>query len=96
MSIFVHDVSLLHLTGVFDWLGDISHLVGGILLIQYQLSHATFRNCLGAYYHNVTDSSLTTPLPRLKSLYYTHMGGLAVSSSHGEERVPQLDTQQQK
>jgi hypothetical protein len=29
------------------------------------------------------DSSLTTPLPHLKSLYYTHMGGLAVSGSHG-------------
>jgi hypothetical protein len=31
----------------------------------------------------MTDSSLTTPLPHLKSLYYTHMGGLAVSGSHG-------------
>jgi hypothetical protein len=29
------------------------------------------------------DSSLTTPLPHLKSLNYTHMGGLAVSGSHG-------------
>jgi hypothetical protein len=32
--------------------------------------------------HDMTDSSLTTPLPHLKSLYYTHMGGLAVSGSH--------------
>jgi hypothetical protein len=39
----------------------------------------------------MTDSSLTTPLPHLKSLYYTHMDGLAVSGSHGEERVPQLN-----
>jgi hypothetical protein len=54
---------------------------------QYQLSHATFRNCLGAYCHYMIDSSLTTPLPHLKSLYYTHMGGLAVSGSHGQERV---------
>ncbi len=36
------------------------------------------------------DSSLTTTLPHLKSLYYTHMDGLAVSGSHGEERVPHL------
>ena len=28
--------------------------------------------------HDMTDSSLTTPLPHLKSLYYTHMDGLAV------------------
>ena len=40
----------------------------------------------------MTDSSLITPLPHLKSLYYTNMGGLAVSGSHGEERVPQLYT----
>ena len=40
----------------------------------------------------MTDSSLTTPLPHLKSLYYTHMDGLAVSGSHGRERVPQLHT----
>jgi hypothetical protein len=33
--------------------------------------------------HDMTDSSLTTPLPHLKFLYYTHMGGLAVSGSHG-------------
>jgi hypothetical protein len=31
----------------------------------------------------MTDSSLTTPLPHLKGLYYTHMDGLAVSGSHG-------------
>ena len=37
----------------------------------------------------MTDSSLTT-LPHLKGLYYTHMDGLAVSGSHGEERVPRF------
>ena len=31
----------------------------------------------------MTDSSLTTPLSHRKSLYYTHVGGLAVSGSHG-------------
>ena len=55
---------------------------------QYQLDHATFRSCLGAYCHYMIDSSLTTPLPHLKSLYYTHMGGLAMSGSHGVLRVP--------
>jgi hypothetical protein len=30
----------------------------------------------------MTDSSLTTPLPHLK-VYKHHMGGLAVSGSHG-------------
>ena len=38
VSIFVHDDSLLNLTGVFDWLGDISHLVRGILLISCRIS----------------------------------------------------------
>jgi hypothetical protein len=33
-------------------------------------------------YHDMTDSSLTTPLPHLK-VYKHHMGGLAVSGSHG-------------
>jgi hypothetical protein len=36
------------------------------------------------------DSSLTTPLPHLKSLYYTHMGGLAVSGSHGLREYTEL------
>jgi hypothetical protein len=36
------------------------------------------------------DSSLTTPLPHLKSLYYTHMGGLAVSGSHGLREFSEL------
>ena len=44
---------------------------GPILLLfelgQYQLDHATFRSCLGAYCHYMIDSSLTTPLPHLKS-----------------------------
>jgi hypothetical protein len=58
--------------------------------LQYQLDHATYRNCLGAYYHHMIDSSLTTPLPHLKSLYYTHMGGLAVSGSHGLREFTEL------
>ena len=42
------------------------------------------------------DSSLTTPLPYLKSLYYTHVGGLAVSGSHGVLRVPLWMTHSKK
>ena len=38
VSIFVHDVSLLHLTGVFSWLEDISHLIDGILLVSCHIS----------------------------------------------------------
>ena len=41
----------------------------------------------------MTDSSLTTPLPHLKSLYYTHMGGLAVSGSHGLREFFELSGQ---
>ena len=37
------------------------------LSFQYQLDHATFLNSLGAYCHYMIDSSLTTPLPHLKS-----------------------------
>jgi hypothetical protein len=36
------------------------------------------------------DSSLTTPLPHLKSLYYTHMDGLVVSGSHGLREYTEL------
>jgi hypothetical protein len=42
---------------------------------------------LGAFYHYVTDSLLTTALPHLKRLYYTHIGGLAVRGSYNKERV---------
>ena len=41
----------------------------------------------------MTDSSLTTPLPHLKSIYYTHMGGLAVSGSHGLREFAELSGQ---
>jgi len=43
----------------------------------------------------MTDSSLTTPLPHLKSLYYTHMGGLAVSGSHGLREFAELSEKQE-
>ena len=42
----------------------------------------------------MTDSSLTTPLPHRKSLYYTHMGGLAVSGSHGLREFAELSERQ--
>jgi hypothetical protein len=106
MDIFaVGEGSLLHLIFVFQslkvwqvpsWNSNFSSSIAGLGIslhprpTQYQLDHATYRNCLGAYYHHMIDSSLTTPLPHLKSLYYTHMGGLAVSGSHGLREFTEL------
>jgi len=38
----------------------------------------------------MTDSSLTTLLSHLKNLYYTHMGGLVESGSHGLRESSEL------
>ena len=60
---------------------------------QYQLNHANhllWRCALSRSSHDMINSSLTTPLPHLKSLYYTHMGGLAVSGSHGLREYTEL------
>jgi hypothetical protein len=61
--------------------------------LQYQLNHANHleqRCALSRSSHDMIDSSLTTPLPHLKSLYCTHMGGLAVSGSHGLREYTEL------
>jgi hypothetical protein len=59
------------------FLVDIS-LVSAVNTSSIMLTISVGKRCaLSRSSHDMIDSSLTTPLPHLKSLYCTHMGGLA-------------------